>query len=153
MTVIVAVVCVIFSLFLLVVGGLAWSGRLPGNGIVGLHVPEVRRSPELWALGHRVAGPFWVLGGLAFFFASALSLIVREWMWILPVLLIVVAIVAVGIGAGQGARVVAQIDAQGGLSQDSQAEGGAPSAAHTPAVDLDAATRAARHANDRNLSS
>ena len=51
----------VLAVLLIVVGALGWAAKLPGNPVVGIRVPEVRKSQELWDMAHRVAGPLWVL--------------------------------------------------------------------------------------------
>ena len=62
---VIGVILVVLAVALLVLGGLAWSRKLPGNGVVGLRVAEVRKSKELWEGAHHVAGPLWVVSGVA----------------------------------------------------------------------------------------
>ncbi|MEJ4099209.1 SdpI family protein [Corynebacterium mastitidis] len=130
------IVLLVLGLILTVIGGLAWAAKLPGNGVVGIRVPEVRKSRDLWVLAHRIAGPFWTLGGVALLFGACFAFIAQGWMWILPVLTLLIALVAVGAGAGQAAHAVAAIDARRMI----EAETGGPK----PAVDVDALRRAAR---------
>ena len=66
----------------LVAGGLAWSGKLPGNGVVGLNIPEVRTSRERWDAAHRIAGPLWTLSGVALVFATLIAVVASGWLWL-----------------------------------------------------------------------
>ena len=104
------IVLLVLGLILTVIGGLAWAAKLPGNGVVGIRVPEVRKSRDLWVLAHRIAGPFWTLGGVALLFGACFAFIAQGWLWVLPVLTLLIALVAVGAGAGQAAHAVASID-------------------------------------------
>lgn len=134
------VILLILGLILTVIGGLAWAAKLPGNGVVGIRVPEVRKSQELWTLAHRIAGPFWTLGGISLLFGACFAFIAQGWLWALPIFTILIALAAVGAGAGQAAHAVAAIDARRMI----EAENGGPK----PAVDMEALRRAAR-ASDR----
>ena len=138
--ILIAVILLVLAVAVLIVGGLAWSGKLPGNGVVGLHIPEVRKSKELWVTAHRIAGPMWTFGGVALLFAAAFSFIASGWMWLLPVLMVVLALCAVGAGAGQAAHAVARIDARDMAREQSGASDQAP--------DLDALRRAARDSDE-----
>lgn len=134
------VILLLLGLILTVIGGLAWAAKLPGNGVVGIRVPEVRKSQDLWELAHRIAGPFWALGGISLLFGACFAFIAQGWLWVLPVLSVLISLVAVGAGAGQAAHAVAVIDARRMI----EAETGGPK----PAVDMEALRRAAR-ASDR----
>lgn len=41
-----AVLLLVLAVFTTVVGVLAWRMKLPGNGVIGIRVPEVRKSKE-----------------------------------------------------------------------------------------------------------
>ena len=58
--------CVLAALavVLLLVGALAWTRHLPGNKYVGIKVPEVRESREVWDAVHQFAGPLWLAAGV-----------------------------------------------------------------------------------------
>ena len=59
--------CVLAALavVLVLVGALAWTRHLPGNKYVGIKVPEVRESREVWDAVHQFAGPLWLASGVA----------------------------------------------------------------------------------------
>lgn len=159
----------ILAVLLIVAGALAWQAKLPGNPVIGIRVPEVRKSQELWDMAHRVAGPLWVLSGVAWAIASLVSFAASGWMWLVVALGVVGALTFLGMGAGMGAHTVAMVDAKrkaageasgegGCCSADGGGEGGccspSDSAAPTsvenstplnaPAIDLDAVRRAAQ---------
>lgn len=159
----------ILAVLLIVAGALAWQAKLPGNPVIGIRVPEVRKSQELWDMAHRVAGPLWVLSGVAWAIASLVSFAASGWMWLVVALGAVGALTFLGMGAGMGAHTVAMVDAKrkaageasgegGCCSADGGGEGGccspSDSAAPTsvenstplnaPAIDLDAVRRAAQ---------
>lgn len=105
-----------------ITGILGWTGKLPGNPYVGIRVPEVRKSEELWITAHKIAGPFWTLSGLTLMAAGALSLNAHGvGSWLLVVGAVIATLVFVGMGAGIAAHTVAMIDAR------AQAEGGCDS--------------------------
>lgn len=49
-----ALLLILAALFI-IVGGLGWAGKLPGNGVIGIRVPEVRKTKELWDTAHRLS--------------------------------------------------------------------------------------------------
>lgn len=134
--VILGIILLVIAVALAVIGGLGWSGKLPGNSFIGLKVPEVRKSEELWELAHKIAGPFWVLGAVALAFGGAFSFVATGWWWILPALTIVVALGSVGTGAAKAAHTVAALDARA-IAEEQR--GGTQ-----PAVNLDALRNAAK---------
>lgn len=144
-----AAVLLILGVFLFVVGVLAATRKLPGNGIIGIRVPEVRKSRELWDTAHAVAGPTWIASGVSMLFAGMLSLTATGAMWIVVALAVVASLVLLGMGAGMGAHTVALIDAQhseSGCTSDScdcGSGGCGDAAASDVPVDVDAARRAA----------
>lgn len=140
--VVIGVVFIVFALALLIPGLLAALGRLPGNNVVGLHVPEVRKDEEIWIQAHKVAGPYLILGGLALAFGSAFAFIAHGWLWAVPVILAVVAVASVAAAGNQGAR-AARLFTE---AKENQAEA---DAAPAPQVDLGALRNAARQADDR----
>lgn len=160
MSVLIGVILLVLALFLLVVGALAVTRRLPGNSVIGIRVPEVRKSRETWEGAHRMAGPLWVFSGVVLVFGALISFISSGWMWVLPAVTVLVAVVGVASGANIGARTATVLEAQrrkeegaGGCSGCS-AEGGCGcgggDAAPAPEVDLDAVMRAAEADNTRN---
>lgn len=142
--VIIGVVFIVFAIALLIPGVLAALGRLPGNNVVGLHVPEVRKDEEIWVQAHKVTGPYLILGGLALAFGAAFSFIANGWLWAGPVILALIAIAAIAAAGNQGAR-AAKLFAQA-KANDAEAS---PAAQPAPQVDLGALRNAARQADDR----
>ena len=88
----------------LVAGGLAWSGKLPGNGVVGLNIPEVRTSRERWDAAHRIAGPLWTLSGVALVFATLIAVVASGWMWLAFAFALLCAVVAQGVAGYMASR-------------------------------------------------
>ena len=88
----------------LVAGALAWSGKLPGNGVVGLNIPEVRTSRERWDAAHRIAGPLWTLSGVALVFATLIAVVAGGWMWLAFAFALLCAVVAQGVAGYMAAR-------------------------------------------------
>ncbi|KXB52495.1 hypothetical protein HMPREF3227_02097 [Corynebacterium sp. CMW7794] len=132
------VILLILAVALVVIGGLAAARKLPGNNVIGLRVEEARKSREAWEFAHSVAGPVWILGGVALLFGGLVALIAHGWMWIIPALGFIVAVLAVSVGANMGARAAFLFD------QNEKAKEAAG-----PAVDLTALRRAARKADNK----
>ncbi len=144
----VAMFLIILAVLLILFGVLSWARKLPGNSIVGLRVPEVRKSQEAWEAAHAAAGPIWTFGGVALLFGGMIGLVSGGWMWIFTVFTIIIALVALSLGANAGSRIASLHDADddhsaGGCGQDCNC--GAP--AETPAVDLTALRKAASEAD------
>lgn len=155
MNMLIGVVLLVMALVLLVTGVMATSRRLPGNKIIGLRVPEVRKSKEIWDGSHAVAGPLWILGGVALTFGGLISFLADGWFWVLPAITLIVGLVALASGANVGARTATLLDAQ---NQDEDAgcascsnDGGCGCGGHdeapAPIVDLAAVRRAADVSN------
>lgn len=134
---IVGIILLFIAVLLAIVGALGWTGKLPGNSFIGLKVPEVRKSEELWELAHKIAGPFWVLGAVSLAFGGAFSFVATGWWWTLPALTIVIALGSVGTGAAKAAHTVAALDARA-IAEEQR--GGAK-----PAVNLEALRNAAKN--------
>lgn len=154
MSVLIGVILLVLALLLLVVGVLAATRRLPGNSVIGIRVPEVRKSREVWDSSHAMAGPLWIFSGVALVFGALIAFVASGWLWILPVVTVVVAIVGVASGANVGARTATVLDVQNKQQEEgcsSCADGGCGcgggEAAPAPAVDLDAVRRAASAEN------
>lgn len=139
------------SAVLLIVGALATTRRLPGNSLIGLRVPEVRKSKDIWDGAHAVAGPFWLLAALILLFGGFISWTLSGWWFIVSLFFLVAAVMAVSVGANSGARMAVLMDEQ--AKQAEQASGGGcgndcncgnSTAEATPEkVDLQAVRRAA----------
>lgn len=50
---------------ILVLGWLAWMGKLPPNWFAGIRIPYTMRSPENWYATHHAAAPLLIFGGVA----------------------------------------------------------------------------------------
>lgn len=97
----------------LVTGLMGLTGTLPGNRWVGLRIPEVRKSQEMWDTGHRIIGPFWTGAGIAILLGGLVSL-QGGWLWAVAVVLLVGGVLLVGIGAANASHILAQIDLRKG---------------------------------------
>ncbi|MDO5098563.1 MAG: SdpI family protein [Corynebacterium sp.] len=117
----------IFAVALLIIGGLAWSRRLPGNKYIGVRVSEVRKSKENWDTAHQFAGPLWVAAGVALAVASVPPFSGISWLLIITVIGIIAAVYFVGLGASLATR------AAGVMEQESQEGGCCGGAAEEPA--------------------
>ncbi|WP_080792089.1 SdpI family protein [Corynebacterium pacaense] len=145
------------AFLLIVTGVLAWTAKLPGNPAVGIRVPEVRKSQDLWEMAHRVAGPLWTLAGVSLGIASMIAFIAGSWMWIIVVAAVIASLVFIGMGAGMGAHTVAMVDAKRHSEEIRAARDAHPELpverpepepmeeAPKPPVDLDALRRAMRN--------
>lgn len=110
---IISIVVLILAALLMVVGLLAWTKNLPGNGVVGLRVPEVRKSKEVWDVAHKVAAPMWTAAGISLLFGGLVGLRLST----LPGLIflavtIFVAALFLGQGANLGAKAAHLLDRQ-----------------------------------------
>ncbi|MDO5032215.1 SdpI family protein [Corynebacterium sp.] len=147
----------ILAFILLVVGGLATARKLPGNNVVGLRLVEIRKTKEAWDNAHAVAGPFWLLGGVALVFGGLVALRASGWMWLIPVVTFIVAVLALSIGSNMGARAAylwdqAHQEEEGCGESCNCGDGGCGSGeadTPAPAVDLDALRKAAEE-SDKN---
>lgn len=144
---IIGIILSVLGIALFVIGALAWTRRLPGNSVVGIKVPEVRKSEEVWKASHQVAGPVWVVAAIAWILGAFLAFIATGWMWILPALAFVGGTVLLSVGANYGARTAVLLDehlnAEDGC-EDGSCDCGDRGCGSAPAqVDLDAARRAA----------
>ena len=101
---VIGIVLLIFAALFLIVGGMAATKKLPGNSIFGVRVTEARRSREAWDATHAVAGPVWMLGGVALVFGGITALSAHGWMWLIPVAAVLIAIATLSIGGNLGAR-------------------------------------------------
>ena len=118
---IIGVILILLGIVIAVVGTMAITKKLPGNKWIGIHVPEVRKSRELWDLAHRVAGPSWLVAALAALAAGFVALAASGWMWFIVVGGTLASLVMLGIGAAMGAHTVAMYDAQ---LQATESDGG-----------------------------
>ncbi|MGJ4138548.1 SdpI family protein [Corynebacterium evansiae] len=110
--IVLTVVLVVVGLAFFIAGLLGAAGKLPGNPVVGLRVPEVRKTEELWNTAHRIVGPAWMGAGAAFIGAALITLKVSGWMWLVFALLLVGAAFLIGLGSALGAHAVARLDAR-----------------------------------------
>lgn len=110
--IILSILLAVFGLGIFVVGALAVAGKLPGNGVVGLRIPEVRKSQQMWTLGHRIAGPAWLGSGLAMLAAALLATSASGWAWIIVVGLGLGSLFLLGMGAALASHTLAQMDAK-----------------------------------------
>ena len=136
---------IVLALVFLIVGAMATAGKLPGNNVVGLRVPEVRKNESTWRQAHRVVGPFWILTGVGLALAAAFAFIASGWLWIAPAIAVVASVVALSVGGNFGARAALLVD-DALSTPDTPSE--EPAAA--PAVDLGALRNAATQADNKS---
>lgn len=110
--IVLTVVLVVVGLAFFIAGLLGAVGKLPGNPVVGLRIPEVRKTEELWNTAHRIVCPAWMGAGAAFIGAALITLKVSGWMWLVFALLLVGAAFLIGLGSALGAHAVARLDAR-----------------------------------------
>lgn len=110
--IVLTVVLVVVGLAFFIAGLLGAVEKLPGNPVVGLRIPEVRKTEELWNTAHRIVGPAWMGAGAAFIGAALITLKVSGWMWLVFALLLVGAAFLIGLGSALGAHAVARLDAR-----------------------------------------
>lgn len=134
------IIFLIAAVAFIVLGAVALAGKLPGNSVIGLHVPEVRKNEQTWVQAHRAVGPFWILTGVALAFGGAFSAIASGWLWIAPAVAVLAALFALSLAGNFGARTASLVDASLNAESDTPA-------APAPAVDLDALRRAAGEAD------
>lgn len=137
--VILGITLIVAALILIIPGALATAGRLPGNSVVGLRVPEVRKDEEIWLKAHKVTGPYLILGGIALAFGAAFAFIASGWSWVAPVIAVIAAVASVSVGGNTGARAAKLFD-------DARST---PEPAPTPEVDLTAVRDAAKKADEQ----
>lgn len=131
------------ALVLVIPGAMATAGKLPGNKFIGLHTPAVRKNESVWVQAHKVAGPFFILAGVALAFGAAFAFIASGWVWLFPVVAVVAAVVALSLAGNFGARAAVMVErAQEEVSAEAPAE-------PKPEVNLDALRRAAGHADEQ----
>lgn len=143
---IVSIVALIVAAGLIGVGLLAWTRHLPGNGVVGLRVPEVRKNQQIWEVAHAVAGPMWLAAGVSLLFGGLAGLRLSPlYAAIFLALTVFVALVFIGTGANLGAKAAHLMDRQSaeeGCGEDCNCGEPEPK----PEVDVAALRRAMRTA-------
>ncbi|MER0088489.1 SdpI family protein [Corynebacterium sp. KPL3927] len=155
----VGIIFLILAVFLIAVGALAATKRLPGNKYIGLRLQEIRKSREAWDNAHAVAGPFWALGGVSLLFGGVVAFRAEGWMWLIPVTTFVIAILALSVGSNLGSRAAflyeqAHADDEGcgdSCNCGSGGCGGEETSTNSftqPEVDLGALRQAARHSDN-----
>lgn len=137
--IVLSVLLFVLGIAVLVTGLMGLTGTLPGNRWVGLRIPEVRKSKDMWVTGHRIAGPFWTGAGVALLFGGLVSL-QGGWLWAVTGVLVIGALTLIGIGAANAAHIMAQIDLRKGqeVEQARAAAGCCSSGKNAPAASEDA---------------
>lgn len=108
-----SIVVLILGAALLVVGGLATTRHLPGNPLIGLKVPEVRKTKEIWDVSHAVAGPMWVAAGVSLLFGGLMGLrLTTLFGLIFLAIALFVGAIFLGLGANNGAKAAHLMDRQ-----------------------------------------
>lgn len=145
LNVVLGILFILAAVAFIAIGAVAAAGKLPGNSVVGLRVPEVRKHESTWVQAHKVVGPFWILTGVALAIGAAFSFIAHGWVWVAPVIALVAAVVSLSVGGNFGARAAALVD-DAIQAQESEKETATPA---QPQVNLDALRRAAGKADEQ----
>lgn len=148
----VSVILAICGAFILTVGALSTTGKLPGNSFIGLRIPEVRKSEDYWIMAHRIAGPAWLGSGVALLAAALVAMSAQGWLWLIVVLLVVGAVFMLGMGAALAAHTLARVDATRAEAEAAVADSACCSASPVNSADATATpstpSSCASHAND-----
>lgn len=132
-----SIIVAIAGLGILFIGLLCLTENLPGNALVGLRIPEVRKSQDYWNMGHKIAGPAWTGSGLAMLAAGAVAWSAAGWTWLVVAGLVVASLFLLGMGGALAAHAMAQVDAR--AQKEADAESGCcssgPSASSAGASD------------------
>lgn len=115
-----SIILAVLGLAITAISALCLSGSLPGNRLIGLHIPEVRKSAAYWTLGHRIAGPAWLGAGCAILAAAVLAFNAAGWVWLIIMGLLIASVILLGLGAALASHTLAQLDAR---AQEASAEG------------------------------
>ncbi|WP_312715761.1 SdpI family protein [Corynebacterium flavescens] len=151
----VGIIMLIVAALLLIVGGLAATGHLPGNNVIGLRLIEIRKSRAAWDNAHKVAGLFWVLSGVALLFGGIVALNASGWMWLLPAAMVIVSILALSVGSNMGSRAAylfdqAHKEEEEGCGDSCNCGDSCDSGSDTPAVEVNlGALRQAAQKSDK----
>ncbi|AGP32001.1 SdpI family protein [Corynebacterium terpenotabidum] len=150
--IVLSVLLFVFGAAVLVTGLLGLTGKLPGNRWVGLRIPEVRKSREMWTTAHRIVGPFWTGAGVALLVGGLVSL-EGGWLWAVAAVLFLGGLGLIGTGAANAAHIMAQIDHQKalGAEQTRAAAGCCSSGSSASAASTASATSAASSTTDAGL--
>lgn len=144
-----ALLLIILALCLILFGVVSWTKKLPGNSIIGMRIPEVRKSEETWRAAHAAAGPVWTFGGVALLFGGLIGLVSGGWMWLFTVFTILVAFVALSLGAHVGAQKASLLDTEEDTEEGCGENCNCSAPAETPEVDITALRRAASQADQQ----
>jgi len=132
-----SIIVAIAGLGILFIGLLCLTENLPGNALVGLRIPEARKSQDYWNMGHKIAGPAWTGSGLAMLAAGAVAWSAAGWTWLVVAGLVVASLFLLGMGGALAAHAMAQVDAR--AQKEADAESGCcssgPSASSAGASD------------------
>ncbi|MDY3127298.1 MAG: SdpI family protein [Corynebacterium sp.] len=150
-----AVGIVLFALavFWLIVGALGSLRKLPGNKFIGLRTAEVRKYAETWTIAHAVAGPLWIVAGVAFGFAGAIALRASGWMWLMVAAGFAVGLLLISIGSNLGARAAYLDGTQRANAKTGCGDGGCGCGDTTPKPEASSCCDTEAHAETSNCCS
>ncbi|MBC2682498.1 SdpI family protein [Corynebacterium anserum] len=109
---ILSIIVGVLGVAMLIIGVMSVTGTLPGNPVIGLRIPEVRKSQDYWITAHKIAGPAWTGSGLALMASAAIAWEATGWLWLIVGLLVIAAVFLLGLGAALAGHAMATIDAQ-----------------------------------------
>ncbi|WP_408911207.1 SdpI family protein [Corynebacterium gottingense] len=141
LNIVLGILFIIGALLFLIPGAMATAGKLPGNNVIGLRLPEVRKNESTWVTAHRVVGPFALLAGVAMAIGAAFAFIAEGWVWVAPAVALIAAVAAFAVGGNYGTKAAKLADAA--LHEPDESAEEAPA----PQVNLDALRRAAGKAD------
>ncbi|PAT15943.1 hypothetical protein CKJ84_00425 [Corynebacterium sp. NML 120412] len=141
LNIVLGILFIIGALLFLIPGAMATAGKLPGNNVIGLRLPEVRKNESTWVTAHRVVGPFALLAGVAMAIGAAFAFIAEGWVWVAPAVALIAAVAAFAVGGNYGTKAAKLADAA--LHEPDEPTEEAPA----PQVNLDALRRAAGKAD------
>lgn len=118
--IVMTIALVVLAILVIAVGALGLTEKLPGNGIVGLRIPEVRKSQSNWALAHKIAGPAWMGAGVALLGAALLTLNIGGWMWLVFAMLIIASLFLIGMGSAMAASAMAKLEQARGQAEEQE---------------------------------
>ncbi|MCS4490474.1 SdpI family protein [Corynebacterium sp. ES2794-CONJ1] len=133
------------ALIVIMSGVLAWTKNLPGNRFIGIKVPEVRASKDIWDHAHSLAGPLWVAAGVLIAIGSAPIYGGLSWLLTITAVSFIGALYMIGLGNSLAARAAGILrsnkESSSGCSGDC-CGGGA-----STAIDLEAVRQAAKRSD------
>lgn len=117
-SVIIAVLLLVFAVGTAVVAFAAQRKKLPGNRFIGVRTTETRADQRTWNAAHSAAAPLWWASAFGWLLAGIVATQASGWAWLLVIILSVAALMALGAGAAAGAATAAKVHQIIGLEQE-----------------------------------